>query len=57
MPGIHLILDDGTQKRTIAADGTGEYQVDDILPGNYLLSRRSLTLPAEHIWPFEKPHR
>lgn len=53
MPGIHLILDDGKQKRTIITDGTGEYQIDDILPGDYQLSVDHSTLPANYIAPLD----
>jgi hypothetical protein len=53
MAEIHLILDDGKQKRTIVSEGTGEYQVDDIPPGDYQLSVDRSTLPANYVVPIE----
>lgn len=48
MAGIRLLLDDGKQKRSIITQGTGDYEVDDVPPGDYTLSVDSNSLPANY---------
>lgn len=51
--GVHLILDDGKRRRTIVAQDTGDYEVDDVPPGDYMLSVDPGTLPANYTLPAE----
>lgn len=48
LAGVHLTLDDGTRRRTIVAQDTGEFEVDDVSPGDYRISVDSSTLPANY---------
>ena len=50
MPGIHLILDDGKTKRTIVSE-SGEYEVNDLPPGDYTLQVDASTVPANYVLP------
>jgi hypothetical protein len=42
---VMLLLDDGKIVRKIETGGSGEFEVDDIAPGNYKLSLDSASLP------------
>jgi len=48
LPEVHLTLDDGQRRRTITAQGTGEYEVDDVPPGDYMLTVDRETLPPDY---------
>jgi hypothetical protein len=48
LAGVHLTLDDGTRRRTIVAQDTGEFEVDDVAPGDYIISVDASTLPANY---------
>lgn len=50
---VRLLLKGSQEKRTIVSEGTGEFEVDDILPGDYQLSVDHSTLPANFIAPSE----
>jgi SdrD B-like domain len=50
VPDVHLILEGGRIKRTIVAEN-GEYEVDDVPPGDYKLSIDPATLPANFVAP------
>ena len=51
MAEIRLLLDDGKKKRTIITQGTGDFEVDDVPPGDYILSVDSSSLPANYAVP------
>ena len=51
MQGIRLVLDDGKQQRSITTEGTGDFEVDDVTPGNYKLIVDSSTVPANYTVP------
>jgi hypothetical protein len=46
--GVHLMLDDGQRRRTIVAQDTGDFEVDDVAPGDYMISVDTGTLPANY---------
>ena len=46
---IRLILDNGQEKTSIRANGSGDYKLDDVLPGDYTLSVDTTTLPANYV--------
>jgi hypothetical protein len=48
LAGVHLTLDDGTRRRTIVAQDTGEFEADDVSPGDYRISVDTSTLPANY---------
>ena len=51
LAGVHVMLDDGKQRRTIIAQDTGDFEVDDVAPGDYLMSVDASTLPANYTLP------
>src|SRR5215510_1666842 len=51
LPDVHLILDDGKRPRTIVAEPNGNFEVDDVLPGDYKLSVDANTLPSNYLLP------
>jgi hypothetical protein len=48
LAGVHLMLDDGKRQRTIIAQDTGDFEVDDVAPGDYRISVDAATLPANY---------
>lgn len=56
LPGIRLTLDDGSEKRELVTGGTGDYQIDDVAPGNYTLTLETATLPANYSVPQDTFH-
>ena len=48
LAGVTLTLDDGKRRRTIVAQDTGDYEADDIPPGDYRISVDASTLPANY---------
>lgn len=48
LPEIHLILDNGQEKRAVSTNGSGDYKLDDVLPGDYSLTVDSTSLPANY---------
>ncbi len=54
MPGIRLVLDGGDQaRRIITAEGTGDYELDDVPPGDYTLTVDANSIPANYVLPAE----
>jgi hypothetical protein len=53
LAGVHLMLDDGKRRRTIVAQDTGDFEVDDVAPGDYMVSVDVSTLPANYTLPQE----
>lgn len=51
LPGVRMVLDDGRQKRTITTQGVGDYEVDDLPPGDYKLTVEADSLPANYVLP------
>lgn len=51
LASVHLILDDGKRRRTIVAQESGDFEADDVTPGNYLLSVDVSTVPANYTLP------
>jgi hypothetical protein len=51
LAGVHLMLDDGKRRRTIVAQDTGDFEVDDVTPGDYMISVDASTLPANYTLP------
>ena len=51
LSGVHLFLDDGQHHRTIIAQDTGDFEVDDVSPGDYRISVDTATLPANYSLP------
>lgn len=45
---VHLTLEDGKNHRTIIAEPNGDYEVDDVAPGDYIMSADASTLPANY---------
>ncbi|HEX4604937.1 MAG TPA: SdrD B-like domain-containing protein [Candidatus Angelobacter sp.] len=48
LAGVHLTLDDGKIRRSIVAQDTGDFEVDDVTPGDYRISVDASTLPANY---------
>ena len=48
LPEIRLILDNGQEKRTVSTNGSGDYKLDDVLPGDYSLSVDATSVPANY---------
>jgi hypothetical protein len=48
LANVHLVLDDGKRRRTIVAQDTGDFEVDDVPPGDYRISVDASTLPANY---------
>jgi hypothetical protein len=51
LAGVHLILDDGKTHRNIVAQDTGDFEVDDVPPGDYRITVDASTLPANYSLP------
>ncbi len=51
LPGVRMVLDDGRQKRTVTSQGVGDYEVDDLPPGDYTLTIQADSLPANYVLP------
>jgi hypothetical protein len=45
---VHLLLDDGKRRRTIVAQDNGDFEVDDVPPGDYIISVDPATMPANY---------
>ena len=45
---VHLILDNGQEKRAVATNGSGDYKLDDVLPGDYTLNVDMASVPANY---------
>jgi hypothetical protein len=43
-----LVLDDGKRRRAIVAQDTGDYEADDVPPGDYRITVDASTLPANY---------
>jgi len=48
LPEIRLILDNGQEKRTVSTNGSGDYKLDDVLPGDYGLTVDPASVPANY---------
>ena len=53
VPEVRLILDNGQDKRPVTTNGSGDFKLDDVLPGDYTLSVDTTTLPANYAVPRE----
>jgi len=53
LAGVHLLLDDGRRQRTIVAHDNGDFEADDVPPGDYMISVDAATLPANYMLPRE----
>ncbi len=51
LPNVHLLLDDGKLRRTIVAQDTGDFELDDVAPGDYRISVDANTLPPNYSLP------
>ena len=51
LAGVHLSLDDGKTHRNIVAQDTGDFEVDDVPPGDYRITVDASTLPANYSIP------
>jgi hypothetical protein len=51
LAGVHLTLDDGIHPRTITAAETGDFEIDDVAPGDYRISVDTSTLPPNYSLP------
>ncbi|HEY2362108.1 MAG TPA: SdrD B-like domain-containing protein [Candidatus Angelobacter sp.] len=51
LSGVHLTLDDGKTHRNIVAQDTGDFEVDDVPPGDYRVTVDASTLPANYSLP------
>jgi hypothetical protein len=51
LAGVHLTLDDGNRQRTVIAQDTGDFEIDDVAPGDYRISVDAGTLPANYSLP------
>jgi hypothetical protein len=56
MQEIHLLLDDGKKKRTITTTGAGDFELNDVPPGDYRLTVDESTLPANYVVEKESFH-
>ena len=48
LASVHLLLDDGKRQRTIVAQENGDFELDDVAPGDYMMSVDRATLPANY---------
>jgi len=51
LSGVHLALEDGNTHRNIVAQDTGDFEVDDVPPGDYRITVDASTLPANYSLP------
>ncbi len=51
LSGVHLTLEDGKTHRNIVAQDTGDFEVDDVPPGDYRVTVDASTLPANYSLP------
>ena len=51
LSGVHLTLEDGKTHRNIVAQDTGDFEVDDVPPGDYRITVDASTLPANYSLP------
>jgi hypothetical protein len=51
LAGVHLNLDDGKKRRTVVAQPTGDFEIDDLAPGDYMITVDASTLPANYSLP------
>jgi hypothetical protein len=48
IPGVRVTLDDGREKRVIASQGVGDFDIGDLPPGDYTLTVDPESLPANY---------
>lgn len=53
MQDIQLLLDDGKQVRKAFTSGSGDFEIDDVPPGDYRMTIDASTLPANYITPVD----
>ncbi|HXA85277.1 MAG TPA: SdrD B-like domain-containing protein, partial [Candidatus Dormibacteraeota bacterium] len=51
LAGVHLTLDNGATQRNVVAQDTGDFEVDDVPPGDYRITVDASTLPANYSLP------
>ncbi len=53
MQDIELLLDSGKQVRKIQTTGSGDFELDDVPPGDYKLSLDPASIPPNYVTPVE----
>lgn len=53
MGNIELLLDDGKTLRKIETSGSGDFEIDNVSPGDYKLSLNASSLPANYVAPID----
>lgn len=53
MQDIQLLLDDGKQVRKAVTSGSGDFEIDNVPPGDYRMTLDESTLPANYITPID----
>ena len=53
MQGITLVLEAGKESRTIQTIGSGDFEFDNVPPGNYKLSLQPASLPPNYLAPVD----
>ena len=53
MQDVGLLLDNGKEVRKIQTAGSGDFELDDVQPGNYKLSLDPASLPPDYVAPIE----
>jgi len=53
MPEIQLLVDDGKEIRKIQTGGSGDFELDNVPPGDYKLSVDAASIPPNYVAPIE----
>ena len=53
MQDIELLLDNGKEVRKIQTTGSGDFELDDVPPGDYKLSLDPASIPPNYVTPIE----
>lgn len=53
MENIQLVLDDGKQVRKIQTQGSGDFELDNVPPGDYKLSLDAASIPPNYLAPVD----
>src|SRR6185312_8695326 len=53
MQDIELLLDNGKEVRKLPTAGSGDFELDDVPPGDYKLSLDPATIPPNYVTPIE----
>jgi len=49
LPEVRLILEGSGEKRTVSTNGSGDYKLDDVSPGDYSLTIDPTSVPANYM--------